>query len=237
MASIVWESRKRAIAKTVRAVENWAIEGRGNFMAVKKILTLDKHEKILKTPSEPVKKINREIKQLIKDIFDTMDANPAVGLAAVQIGVLKRVCGIRLSYDEDLEEDVELETIILINPEILESSEELERGYDACLSIPGMMGYTDRNFKIKVRYQDETGKVIEQEFSGWDARVIQHEVDHLDGILFLSRLNPMEDLYVMIPGKDGEPEPIPYREVVKQASDSDGKKPRAKVSESKSNAK
>src|SRR5690242_10538496 len=110
-------------------------------MAVKKILTLEKHEKILKTPSEPVKKINREIKQLIKDILDTMDANPAVGLAAVQIGVLKRVIGIRLSYDEDLDEDVELETIILINPEILESSEALERGYDACLSIPGMMGY------------------------------------------------------------------------------------------------
>ncbi len=192
-------------------------------MAVKKILTLDKHEKILKTPCESVKKINREIKQLARDILDTIDANPAVGLAAPQIGVLKRVCGVRLSYEEGQESEDMSDPIILINPEILESSEEVERGYDACLSIPGMMGYTNRNVRIKVRYQDETGKRVVQEYTGFDARVIQHEVDHLDGILFLSRLDPMEDLYVMVPSKDGESEPVPYRELIKQATDS-GKK-------------
>ncbi len=115
------------------------------------------------------------------------------------------------------------EPIILINPEILEQSEEVERGYDACLSIPGMFGYTDRKIKIKVRYQDEKGKWIEREFEGWDARVVQHEIDHLDGILFLERLASLDDLYVMVPGKDGKREPVPYLQVVQKAADTTDK--------------
>jgi peptide deformylase len=157
-------------------------------MAVKNVLTIDKHEKLLKMKSEAVKRIGKDIKQLIEDMKDTIEANPAVGLAAPQIGILKRVIGVRLSYEEDQEEEEMQAPIILINPEILESSEEEKRDFDACLSIPNMMGYTNRNIKIKVRYLDESGKKVEQEFEGWDARVIQHEVDHLDGILFLDRL-------------------------------------------------
>jgi peptide deformylase len=194
-------------------------------MAVKKILTIGKHEKILRTPSQPVKKINRDIKQLIEDIRDTIDANPAIGLAAPQIGVLKRVTGVRLSYEDD-QPDEEMEPpIILINPEILERGEEVERGYDACLSIPGMMGYTDRKLKIIVRYQDETGKSIVRDFEGWDARVVQHEIDHLDGILFLDRLESLADLYVLVPDKEGKREPVPYLQVVQQASVSADKPP------------
>ena len=194
-------------------------------MAVKKILTIGKHEKILRTPSQPVKKVNREIKQLIQDIRDTIDANPAIGLAAPQIGVLKRVTGVRLSYEED-QPDEEMEPpIILINPEILERGEEVERGYDACLSIPGMMGYTDRKLNIKVRYLDENGKRVVRDFEGWDARVVQHEIDHLDGILFLDRLESLEDLYVLVPDKEGNHEPMPYLQVVQQATDSKDKPP------------
>jgi peptide deformylase len=188
-------------------------------MAVKKILTLDKHEKVLRTPSQPVKKVNRDIKQLIQDIRDTIDANPAIGLAAPQIGVLKRVTGVRLSYEED-QPDEEMEPpIILINPEIVEQGDEVEHGYDACLSIPGMVGYTDRKLKIKVRYLNEDGKRVEREFEGWDARVVQHEIDHLDGILFLDRLSSLEDLYVLVPDKEGNYETVPYLDVVKQAGD------------------
>ncbi len=194
-------------------------------MAVKRILTIDKHEKILRTPSQPVKKVNREIKQLIQDIRDTIDANPAIGLAAPQIGVLKRVTGVRLSYEAD-QPDEEMEPpIILINPEIVQQGEEAERGYDACLSIPGMMGYTDRKLKIKVRYLDENGKRIEREFEGWDARVVQHEIDHLDGILFLDRLESLEDLYVLTLDKEGNREPVPYLQVVQQAADAKDKSP------------
>lgn len=191
-------------------------------MSVKKILVVGKHDKILRTPSEPVKKINREMKQLFEDIRDTIDANPAIGLAAPQIGVLKRVFGVRLSYEEDQKQDDMSPPIIMVNPEILEMSEEVEHEYDACLSIPGMMGYTDRKIKIKVRYQDENGKKIEREFEGWDARVIQHEIDHLDGILFLDRLSSLEDLYVLVPNDEGKHDPVPYLQVVKDSATPSG---------------
>jgi peptide deformylase len=196
-------------------------------MAVKKILTIDKYEKFLRTPSQPVKEINREVKELIQDIRDTIDANPAIGLAAPQIGVHKRVFGARMSYNDDQSDEEMQPPVIFINPEILEQSEETERGHDACLSIPGMIGYTERKLKIKVRYQNEKGKWVEQEFEGWDARVIQHEADHLDGILFLDRLTSQEDLYVLVPDDEGRLEPVPYLQV-KQAAQS-AKKPQSAV--------
>jgi peptide deformylase len=189
-------------------------------MAVKKILTIDKYEKFLKTPSQPVKRVTKDIKQLIKDIKDTMadPSVPAIGLSAPQIGVLKRVFGARMAYEEDQADEEMAPPTIFINPEIVEESSEVERGFDACLSIPGMMGYTDRNLKIKLRYLDEAGKQVEAEFEGWDARVIQHELDHLDGILFLQRLASLDDLYVYVKDKHGNQEPVPYTQVVKEAT-------------------
>jgi peptide deformylase len=189
-------------------------------MAVKKILTIDKHEKFLKTPSQPVKHMNKEIKQLIKDIKDTMadPSVPAIGLSAPQIGVLKRVFGARMAYEEDQPDEEMAPPTIFINPEIVEEQPEVERGFDACLSIPGMMGYTDRNLKIKVRYLDEAGKKVTSDFEGWDARVIQHEIDHLDGILFLQRLASLDDLYVYVKDAEGNHEPVPYNQIVKAAS-------------------
>ncbi len=192
-------------------------------MAVKKILKIEKHEKFLRTPSEPVKKINREIRQLIEDIRDTIDANPAVGLAAPQIGVHKRLFGARMSYEQDQPEEEMKPPKIFINPEILEQSEEVKRDFDACLSIPGMMGYTDRNLKIKVRYQDEKGKWNVDDFEGWDARVIQHETDHLNGVLFLDRLESLEDLFVMVADEEGNTNPVPYLKIKEAAQSSDKK--------------
>jgi peptide deformylase len=186
-------------------------------MAVKKILTLGRYEKILRSRCEPVKKFNADMKQLAKDIRDTIDANPAIGLAAPQIGVLKRVFGVRLGYYDEQPDEEMKPPIIMVNPEILEQSETLERGFDSCLSIPNMLGYSDRHLKIRVRYQDEIGKRFEREFEGWDARVIQHEYDHLDGVLFLDRLNTLEDLFVMVPDEDGKRRQVPYLEAVKQA--------------------
>jgi len=193
-------------------------------MAVKKILTLDKNEKQLHTPSEPIKKVNREIKGLINDIRDTIDANPAVGLAGVQIGVMKRILGVRLGYDED-EVAAEKPVVIMINPEIVEQSEEMENAFDACLSIPGKMGYTDRHSKIHVRYMDENGQTVEGTFEGYDARMIEHEIDHLDGILFLERLNSLEDLYVLGRAPDGQDEWVPYLEAVKGARKPNKRRP------------
>jgi peptide deformylase len=198
-------------------------------MAVKKILTIDKYEKQLRTKTEPVKKITKDLKQLFQDIKDTIDANPAVGLAAPQIGVMKRIFGVRLGYKDDLPAEVEQEMgppIILINPEILEQAPEVERGWDACLSIPGMMGYTERNLKIRVRYMDEDGKTVERDFEGFDARAIQHEMDHLDGVLFTDRLANLGDLYVYVKDSKGRRKPMPYPEAVRRAAEAtDGSAP------------
>jgi peptide deformylase len=190
-------------------------------MAVRKILTINKHEKILRSKSEPVHKINREIKALCQDLRDTMAEHPAIGLAAPQIGVLKRVFAFRLGYSD--EEPAEGEPVkeeqppmIMINPEVV-NQEGGEKGFDACLSIPGKMGYTNRATAIRVKYLDEQGQKQDREFSGWDARVILHELDHLDGILFIDRLESLTDLYVMIEDEEGNHKPVPYLEVVKNA--------------------
>ncbi|MBX3085602.1 MAG: peptide deformylase [Anaerolineae bacterium] len=189
-------------------------------MAVKKILTIDKYEKQLRTKTEPVKKITKELKQLFQDIKDTIEANPAVGLAAPQIGVMKRIFGVRLGYKDDQPENEDMQPpIILINPEILEEAPEVERGWDACLSIPGMMGYTERNLKIRVRYMDEDGKTQEREFEGFDARAVQHEIDHLNGVLFTDRLANLGDLYVYVKDAKGKRKPVPYPEAVRRAAE------------------
>src|SRR5262249_32652191 len=190
-------------------------------MAVKKVLTIKKHEKFLRTASQPVKKVNREIKQLAQDIIDTIKDNAAIGLAAPQIGVHKRVFGVRLNYEEDQPEAEMSEPIIMINPEFVEESEAVERGYDGCLSIPGMMGYTDRKTKLKVRYQDRPGKAHEQTFEAFDARAIQQEMDHLDGILYIDRLNSLDDLYVYVYDDEDNVATVPYLQVIKQVEDAE----------------
>ncbi|HRE47714.1 MAG TPA: peptide deformylase [Aggregatilineales bacterium] len=186
-------------------------------MPVRKILTLSKAEKMLRTRSEPVKKNDRELKVLIADIKATILANPAVGLAAVQIGVLKRVFGVRLTYHPNQPDEEMMPPTVFINPEIVAKSSEMENDSDACLSIPGLVGYTDRHLRLTLRYTDEEGAQHEQPFEGWDARAIQHEMDHLDGILFLDRLKTLDDLYVYVRGEDGEVQQVPYTEAVKQA--------------------
>src|SRR5258708_15863359 len=190
-------------------------------MAGRKVLTIKKHDKFMRTPSEPVKKVNRQVKELCQDIIDTIADNAAIGLAAPQIGVHKRIFGVRLDYKEDQPEDEMSTPIIMINPEYVEESDDAERGYDGCLSIPGMMGYTDRKLKLKMRYQDETGARVAREFEGFDARAIQHEMDHLDGILYLDRLNSLDDLYVYVYDDEDNVATVPYLQVVKQAEDAE----------------
>lgn len=190
-------------------------------MPVKTILNIDKHEKLLKTPSEPVKKINKEIKALIKDIKDTMadPSIPALGLAAPQISVLKRVFGIYLGfYDREEDDESELEPTIFINAEVLEQSEETEVDREACLSIPGMAGDVTRQLKLKVRYMDEHGNMITRELENEDARAFQHELDHINGIVFLQRLNSLDDLYVITRDKRGKLVEVPYKQVVERAN-------------------
>lgn len=191
-------------------------------MANKRILMIDKDEKFLREKSASIPRITKTEKRLFQDIKDTIDANPAVGLAAVQIGVHKRVFGIRLNYEPGQEDKDMSPTTIFVNPEYVTMSEDQEREYDACLSIPGVSGDTDRCARVQLRYLDENGAQQEQEFAGYDARAIQHEMDHLDGVLFLDRLKSKDDLYVHVEDKNGRIRRVRYTSVKRQADDEAG---------------
>ncbi len=150
--------------------------------------------KNLKLTSKQVKEINPTIEQLVADMFDTMYTQNGIGLAAPQVNELIRV----IVVDIPLERDPENETpdpLALINPEIIaqEGTIQFDEG---CLSCPELIVLVDRFDKIKVRYQDVSGKKCELETSGLKSVCIQHEIDHLNGVLLVDRVSRLErDLY------------------------------------------
>lgn len=143
-------------------------------------------DKVLRKKSEPVKDIDEKIKKLLDDMTETMYAAPGIGLAAPQVGVNKRVLVIDiLSHDE------KGGLLKIINPEILSAEGEVI-GEEGCLSIPLEYADVKRYEKVTVKYFDENGeeKVIEAE--GLLSRALQHEIDHLDGILFIDKISPLK---------------------------------------------
>ncbi len=185
----------------------------------RRILMHPEDEKILRTPSTPVTRVDKKTKALIRDMKDTLLDEAGVGLAAPQIGVLKRVFVIRLGQTHDGDSDRELsQPIAVINPELVFESDMEERDYDACLSIPRLYGYTWRADKIKIRALDENGQPMEMELEGLDARAALHEMDHLDGVLFLDRIRDQDDLFIIQRGKDGQSVLIPIKHVIKSTS-------------------
>ncbi|MFW0776636.1 MAG: peptide deformylase [Rickettsiales bacterium] len=143
----------------------------------------------LNTKSSPVEKVDDEIKQLAADLFDTMYHEQGIGLAAVQVGVLKRV----LVADVDWRQgEGPGEQHVLINPEIMEGSED-ERVYkEGCLSFPDQFAEVTRPDTVKVRYLDLDGNQQEREFDGLLGTCIQHEIDHLDGIVFVDHVSKLK---------------------------------------------
>ncbi|MBQ8281138.1 MAG: peptide deformylase [Lachnospiraceae bacterium] len=145
-------------------------------MALRNIRTMG--DSILTKKCKVVNEMTERTADLIDDMLDTMYEANGVGLAAPQVGILKRICVIDVSSEGD-------EPIVLINPEIIESSEETQTGYEGCLSVPGKSGTVTRSMKVKVRYQDENMQHREIEGEGLLARALQHEIDHLDGNLYV----------------------------------------------------
>lgn len=148
---------------------------------VKPVLTIQ-DERLYKV-SEPVKKFDRELRDLVRDMFDSMAEEGGVGLAAVQIGILKRVLVI------DLVEKGFIKGAF-INPRLLEASDEMQDGEEGCLSVPGLSAELKRPRWVKIGYQDMSGneKVVEGEMLL--ARAFLHEMDHLDGKVFVDQLEP-----------------------------------------------
>ncbi len=151
------------------------------------LLAIKKYpEKILKERTVPIETLNDNIQRLIDDMVETMYAARGVGLAANQVGVSKRLCVI----DTSIREEKSL-LIVLINPAIIEK-EGAEEAEEGCLSIPGYIPTIKRSAKVFVRGLNREGKSIEIEATGLLARALQHEIDHLDGLLIIDRISPIK---------------------------------------------
>ena len=141
---------------------------------------------IISQPGEPVTEFNAELRKLVADMFETTYANQGIGLAAPQVGVSKRVTVIDVSMGK-----VPKDKLVLINPEIIFSEGKL---YDeeGCLSFPDIREKVVRAAKVRIRAQDEKGKWFEMDGDDLLARAFQHEIDHLDGVLFLFRMSALK---------------------------------------------
>lgn len=162
-------------------------------MAIRPIVTIP--DPVLETPTEKVGEFDEEVKQTIKDLLDTVKGarNPeGAGLAAPQIGVSKRICIVRQYLPNPNfnahEDDYLTKEHVLVNPKVISNSKETEIHFEGCLSIPNVYGQVERPRKIKVKALDENGEPIRISASGFFALTIQHEIDHLDGILFTTKL-------------------------------------------------
>jgi len=142
---------------------------------------------VLRKVSKPVEKIDDEIKSLIKDMFETMYDAPGVGLAAIQIGVAKRVVTIDATRGDE-----EKHPMVFINPEVISASDEKDSKEEGCLSIAEFYEEVERPSEVKVRYMDEKGKTHEIEADGLLARALQHEIDHLNGVLFIDHISKLK---------------------------------------------
>lgn len=181
-------------------------------MAIKSILLFSDHEAALRKKSEPVRAVNRQIKNLIQDLKDTLIAcDNGIGLAAPQINVHSRVVAVQLGGEGDGKAELS-PPLILINPEIIETSQD-EKDFDGCLSLPGLFADTVRPHFLKVKALDEWGKPMERVFEGFDAVVVHHEIDHLDGVLFIDRVSSVADLYRVRETEKGEWVRVPVTEI------------------------
>jgi peptide deformylase len=154
-------------------------------MARRDILILP--DKRLRQVSDPVKKIDAGVRKLVEDMFETMYDAPGIGLAAIQVGTPKRVITMDLAKKEEPKNPQ-----VFINPEILWTSEEKAIYEEGCLSIPEYYGDVERPAQVKVKYLDLEGKPREIEANGLLATCLQHEIDHLNGILFIDHLSKLK---------------------------------------------
>lgn len=151
------------------------------------ILTIVKYpEPVLEQPGEPVTEFNAELRKLVADMFETTYASQGIGLAAPQVGVSKRITVIDLSMGKDPKQK-----LVLINPEII-LSEGRQYEEEGCLSFPEIREKIVRASKVRIRAQDANGKWFEMDGEELLARAFQHEIDHLDGIVFLFRMSPLK---------------------------------------------
>ena len=154
-------------------------------MAQRKIII--EPDTILRKKSETLEKVDNELRGLMDDMLETMYAAPGIGLAAVQVGILKRLIVIDISKDKEKKNP-----LFLINPEIVSKSSKTSIYEEGCLSLPGYFAEIERPAECKIEYLDYGGKKSEMDVNGLLATCIQHEVDHLNGVLFIDYLSKLK---------------------------------------------
>ena len=149
-------------------------------MTLRKVITVP--NEVLRRKAHKVTKFDDNLRTLIDDMVETMRGAPGVGLAAPQLGILEQIVVIEFGDEEDEEAPKKLYTIV--NPEITRASDEKVMGVEGCLSIPGIVGDVERSTDIVVKGQNRNGQKVKLKLNSWIARIFQHEIDHLTGVLF-----------------------------------------------------
>jgi peptide deformylase len=157
-------------------------------MTVRDIVVIE--SPVLRRKAKKIVKITAEHRRLIEDMIETMRAAPGVGLAAPQVGESERLIVVEWAEEPENEDDPpkKKKLYVVINPEIVLASEEMVQGTEGCLSIPGWVGDVLRHEAVTVRGLNRNGERIKIEAEGWLARIFQHEIDHLDGVLYTDKL-------------------------------------------------
>jgi peptide deformylase len=172
-------------------------------MTVRNILIYPEDKKELRQTSESVHEVTPYVKKIIRDLKDTLkDNGEGIGLAAPQINIHKRVVIACVGTDKDGEWEAGPPRA-LVDPVILMEADE-KKDFDGCLSFPGLYGETIRPHRLRVTGLDEDGNPFDETFDGFNAVVVHHEIDHLNGVLFIDRISSPEDLYRYKKDKNGE---------------------------------
>lgn len=140
---------------------------------------------LLRQKSRRVRRVTAATERLVQDMLETMRAEDGVGLAAVQVGVPQQVVVVEIP--EDLDDPDAGTSLVLVDPDLARVSEEMEEGVEGCLSVPGWVGRVPRHLSVTVKGLDARGKKVRMRAEGYLARVLQHEIDHLNGVLFIDK--------------------------------------------------
>jgi len=157
------------------------------------------HEPVLRQVAKPVTRFDGQLQELIDDMFETMQSAPGVGLAAPQVGESLRL--FVAQWPEDEEDPDTMRAYAIVNPVIVRKKGE-EEGEEGCLSVPGYVGDVRRATEIVIKGKDRYGKKIRLKVTDWLARIFQHETDHLDGILFIDRVDSPDKIRQVQPGEE-----------------------------------
>jgi len=188
-------------------------------MTIRAILVYPEHQRKLRQKSEAVNQITPQLKQIFEDLKETLLASEdGIGLAAPQINIHQRVVIVCLGIESDGKWQAGTPEA-LINPQIVEMSDG-RKDFDGCLSFPGLYGETVRPHRLRVVGMNEQDQPFDRLFEGFNAVVVHHEIDHLDGVLFIDRIESVNDLYTIRENERGEIVKVPYANILSEHENS-----------------